>query len=51
MSEKRSEQRAAVRIARKIVGEDGKEKLQVRLDLGLLQMELNGRPDGERPHG
>ena len=36
--------------ARKIVGEDGKEKLQVRLDLGLLQMELYGRPDGERPH-
>lgn len=36
---------------RKIVGSDGKHKLQMRLDLGLLQMEVNGRPDGERPHG
>ena len=23
----------------------------MRLDLGLLQMELSGRPDGQRPHG
>src|SRR5882757_8022705 len=36
---------------RKIVGIDGKEKLQMRLDLGLLQMEVHGRPDGVRPHG
>ncbi|MDA0747251.1 MAG: UvrB/UvrC motif-containing protein [bacterium] len=36
---------------RKIVGEDGREKLQVRLDLGLIQMEVTGRPDGTRPHG
>lgn len=36
---------------RKITGLDGREKLQMRLDLGLLQMELNGRPDGKRPHG
>src|SRR5258706_5397710 len=35
---------------RKIPGLDGKEKLQMRLDLGLLQMELTGRPDGQRPH-
>jgi len=35
---------------RKITGLDGKEKLQMRLDLGLLQMELTGRPDGHRPH-
>lgn len=33
-----------------IVGEDGKEKLQMRIDLGVLQMELDGRPDGRRPH-
>jgi hypothetical protein len=33
-----------------IMGQDGKEKLQMRLDLGLLQMELDGRPDGRRPH-
>lgn len=37
--------------ARKIVGLDGQEKLQVRLDLGVLQMELKGRPDGQSPHG
>lgn len=36
---------------RKIVGDDGSPKLQMRLDLGLLQMELKGRPDGRRPHG
>ncbi len=35
---------------RKIAGRDGREKLQMRLDLGLLQMELTGRPDGRRPH-
>ena len=35
---------------RKIAGDDGLPKLQVRLDLGLLQMELSGRPDGKRPH-
>ena len=36
---------------RKISGVDGVPKLQMRLDLGLLQMELTGRPDGQRPHG
>ena len=36
---------------RKIHGTDGKEKLQLRLDLGLLQMELSGRPDGREPYG
>jgi len=35
---------------RKITGLDGREKLQLRVDLGVLQMELNGRPDGRRPH-
>src|SRR6266446_6689488 len=35
---------------RKIVGLDGREKLQLRIDLGVLQMELTGRPDGARPH-
>jgi hypothetical protein len=37
--------------ARRITGADGKDKLQLRLDLGLLQMETDGRPDGQRPHG
>lgn len=36
---------------RKIIGGDGREKIQTRIDLGLLQYELLGRPDGERPHG
>lgn len=31
-------------------GVDGQQKLQMRLDLGILQMELDGRPDGKRPH-
>jgi hypothetical protein len=36
---------------RKVIGLDGIPKLQMRLDLGLLQMEMNGRPDGQRPNG
>ncbi len=36
---------------RKIYGDDGRLKLQLRLDLGVLQMEPNGRPDGTRPFG
>jgi hypothetical protein len=36
---------------RKVAGSDGLPKMQMRLDLGLLQMELSGRPDGSRPHG
>ncbi len=35
---------------RKVLGLDGREKLQLRIDLGLLQMEMTGRPDGRRPH-
>ena len=27
------------------------EKIQLRIDLGLIQMEMHGRPDGIRPHG
>lgn len=37
--------------ARIVKGDDGREKIQLRLDLGLLQMELDGRPDGLRPEG
>lgn len=36
---------------RKIHGIDGLPKIQMRLELGLLQMEVSGRPDGARPHG
>jgi len=35
---------------RKIMGNDGREKIQLRIDLGLIQMEMTGRPDGLRPH-
>jgi len=38
----------AVRV---IEGDDGRSKIQIRLDLGLLQLEMEGRPDGLRPHG
>jgi hypothetical protein len=34
-----------------IQGDDDQSKIQMRLDLGLLQMEYSGRPDGKRPHG
>ncbi|MEA1965087.1 MAG: UvrB/UvrC motif-containing protein [Candidatus Aerophobetes bacterium] len=36
--------------ARKIKGDDGKEKIQMRVDLGVLQLETEGRPDGKMPH-
>jgi hypothetical protein len=36
---------------RMITGDDGLEKIQMRIDLGLMQMEVAGRPDGERPEG
>ncbi|AMV36692.1 UvrB/UvrC motif-containing protein [Planctomyces sp. SH-PL62] len=36
---------------RLIAGDDGREKIQMRVDLGVLQMECEGRPDGRRPHG
>jgi len=34
-----------------VAGLDGKDKIQMRVDLGVLQMELEGRPDGVRPFG
>jgi hypothetical protein len=37
-------------IVRKIMGDDGTPKIQMRLELGLIQMEYTGRPDGARPH-
>lgn len=33
-------------MVRIIRASDGKEKIQLRLELGLMQMELDGRPDG-----
>ena len=37
--------------ARRVKGEDGADKLQLRIDLGLLQMNAQCRPDGKRPFG
>jgi hypothetical protein len=37
--------------SRWIKGDDGRMKIQLRLDLGLFQMEPDGRPDGQRPRG
>lgn len=34
-----------------VEGSDGRQVIQLRLDLGLLQMEKLGRPDGTRPQG
>lgn len=36
---------------RLIQGDDGYPKIQMRLDLGVLQMEVTGRPDGLEPNG
>jgi hypothetical protein len=36
---------------RLIEADDGRPLLQVRIDLGLVQMELHDRPDGTRPNG
>ena len=38
-------------VVRKLRGKDGHEKIQLRVDLGLLQMNATGRPDGKRPYG
>ena len=37
--------------ARLVRAGDGREVLQMRIEMGLLQMEIAGRPDGERPGG
>ncbi len=37
--------------ARIIAGADGEPRVQVRLDLGIIQMFADGRPDGDQPHG
>ena len=37
--------------ARLVRAGDGREVLQMRIEMGLLQMEVAGRPDGEHPGG
>ena len=39
------------KIAREVRARDGRNVLQVRIELGLMQLEAEGRPDGVRPHG
>ncbi len=36
---------------RKILGTDGTVRIQMRVELGILQMEAEARPDAARPHG
>lgn len=36
---------------RLIQGDDGEPRIQLRVDLGVLQMRTEGRPDGLRPNG
>lgn len=38
-------------IAREVKARDGRQVVQVRVELGVMQMEVDGRPDGLRPHG
>jgi hypothetical protein len=38
-------------LAREVRARDGRTVLQVRIELGVLQLEVGGRPDGLRPHG
>mgnify|MGYP003958261555 FL=1 len=37
--------------ARRIRAKSGKERIQIRIDMGVLQLELDGRPDGQHPQG
>jgi hypothetical protein len=37
--------------ARLVKAADGREVIQMRVDLGVLQIEKGSRPDGARPHG
>jgi hypothetical protein len=36
--------------AREVQAADGRQVLQMRMDLGIIQMESEGRPDGLKPH-
>jgi hypothetical protein len=38
-------------VVRRFKAKDGRGKIQLRVDLGLLQMNAEGRPDGKRPSG
>jgi hypothetical protein len=36
--------------ARLVQADDGRQVIQMRVELGVLQLEIAGRPDGARPH-
>ena len=36
---------------RLVAGKDGRELIQMRVELGVLELEATGRPDGNRPQG
>jgi len=36
---------------RNVKGSNGRDIIQVRIDMGILQMEMKGRPDGHKPFG
>ena len=38
-------------LVREVRCRDGRSVLQVRVELGIMQMEVEGRPDGVKPHG
>jgi UvrB/UvrC motif-containing protein len=38
-------------VVRRFKAKDGTEKIQLRVNLGLMQMNAEGRPDGKRPFG
>ncbi len=37
-------------VAREVRARDGRMVLQIRIELGIMQLEVDGRPDGVRPH-
>jgi UvrB/uvrC motif len=37
-------------VAREVRARDGRNVLQIRVELGIMQLEVDGRPDGVRPH-
>lgn len=40
----------AVKV-RVVQGDDGRDVIQMRVDMGILQLEIEGRPDGSWPYG
>jgi hypothetical protein len=45
------EYKAGAVQARLVQAHDKRQVIQMRVDLGVLQLESDGRPDGTRPHG